>query len=295
MGLALPANVGLGFVGLGIWLPGILLQDSYRFAFFSCGQAHRAFVNDLAWGAIQVIGVLALVSRDLLSPFSAMFVFGLTGTLAGGLGWWQSKVAPDPRRFRVWLVENKALGGRYLIENVALGGARQLPAGGGGVDRWTQCRRLHPCGGDVGRTVLHPPGRRQPGLGARSATGPRFASHSLTRFCAGLAAIQAAGCRRLGCRGLDGAADGIGAPRARPAVGAGSQDLLVPTLLSLMLLCVQNSWQSGLRRWAPHGAASRGAAHQRRVRPGARCARRIHGRCTGIDLGVWSRRRCSGC
>ena len=258
VGLALPANVGLGFVGLGMWLPGILLQDSYRFAFFSCGQAHRAFVNDLAWGAIQVIGVLALVSRDLLSPFSAMFVFGLTGTLAGGLGWWQSKVAPDPRRFRVWLVENKALGGRYLIENVALGGARQLRlvavgliAGLSAVGYIRAAEML------VGPFFILLAGVSQVSVPeAQQVLASR--RHSLTRFCAGLAAIQAVVVGVWGAVALMVLPMGLG-HRVLDQLWGPVQDLLVPTLLTLMLLCVQNSWQSGLRAL---GAARRSLAAQ---------------------------------
>ena len=53
VGLAIGGDIGSGFIALAVGLPGILLQDSYRFAFFSRGQGHRAFLNDLVWGILQ--------------------------------------------------------------------------------------------------------------------------------------------------------------------------------------------------------------------------------------------------
>jgi O-antigen/teichoic acid export membrane protein len=246
LGLALPSDVGLAFVGVGIWMPGILLQDSYRFAFFSCGQAHRAFLNDLAWGVIQVAAVLFLVSRDLLSPFSALFVFGFTATLAGGLGWWQSRIAPDPRRFRTWLVENKALGGRYLVENVTLGGARQLRltavglvAGLSAVGDIRAAEML------VGPFMILLSGVSQVSVPeARQVLAMR--PRALPRFCALLAAVQATLVAVWGVVALVVLPMGLGhlvlGPLWKPAA-----PLLVPTLLTLMLVCVQNSWQAGVR------------------------------------------------
>jgi hypothetical protein len=39
-------------VALGFGLPGILLQDSYRFAYFAQGRGDKAFVNDLLWAVL---------------------------------------------------------------------------------------------------------------------------------------------------------------------------------------------------------------------------------------------------
>ena len=33
----------------GLTLPGLLLQDSWRFAFFALGRGSQAFLNDLVW------------------------------------------------------------------------------------------------------------------------------------------------------------------------------------------------------------------------------------------------------
>jgi O-antigen/teichoic acid export membrane protein len=126
VGLLLPAPVGPGFVALGVGLPGVLLQDSYRFGFFSCGQGERAFVNDLVWGALQVSGLVLLALLDELTVVSCLLVFGATGTVAAGLGALQARVLPDPRLVPAWLSEHRDLGARYLVENLSIGGARQF-------------------------------------------------------------------------------------------------------------------------------------------------------------------------
>jgi O-antigen/teichoic acid export membrane protein len=56
-GLLLPDPIGPVFIALGIGLPGLALQDSWRFAFFACGRGSAAFLNDLFW-SVLLIGTL---------------------------------------------------------------------------------------------------------------------------------------------------------------------------------------------------------------------------------------------
>ncbi len=126
VGLLLPVDVGYGFVALGVGLPGILVQDSYRFAFFSVGKGFQAFVNDLVWGVLQAAALVALVVTDRLTVVTSLLAFGVTATLAAAVGYLQCRVAPRPLLARRWLVDHKALGGRYLVENVSGGVARLL-------------------------------------------------------------------------------------------------------------------------------------------------------------------------
>ncbi len=125
-GLLAGGLVGASFVALSVGLPGILLQDSYRFAFFSRGQGNRAFANDLLWACLQSGALVALLLLDRITIVSCLLVFGGSATVAAAFGWWQIRLAPRPMRTRAWLVEQRSLGGRYLIENVAVGGSRQV-------------------------------------------------------------------------------------------------------------------------------------------------------------------------
>lgn len=60
-GLALGGTLGAAFVALAVVAPGMLLQDSWRFAFFANGQGHKAFVNDVVW-AVAMVPLLLLAS-----------------------------------------------------------------------------------------------------------------------------------------------------------------------------------------------------------------------------------------
>ena len=48
--LILHGGPRLAFLALGLILPGLLLQDSWRYSFFALGgQGGKAFVNDTVW------------------------------------------------------------------------------------------------------------------------------------------------------------------------------------------------------------------------------------------------------
>ena len=48
-GLLLPGSTGAALLGLGLTLPGLLLQDSWRHAFSAAGKPTTAIANDLVW------------------------------------------------------------------------------------------------------------------------------------------------------------------------------------------------------------------------------------------------------
>ena len=59
-GLLLPDPAGPVFVALGIALPGLAVQDSWRFAFFAGGRGSSAFLNDLFWTVLLVSALVGL-------------------------------------------------------------------------------------------------------------------------------------------------------------------------------------------------------------------------------------------
>ena len=117
-------TLGSAFVALAVVAPGMLLQDSWRFAFFAAGQGHKAFVNDVVW-AVTMIPLLFLAAMH-----GAVWVFvlawGGASLLAAGCGWLQSGIVPHFTGVRDWLRQHKDLGSRYLVENVSNSGASQL-------------------------------------------------------------------------------------------------------------------------------------------------------------------------
>ncbi|MDX3385847.1 hypothetical protein PV682_30965 [Streptomyces niveiscabiei] len=130
-GLALGGGVGPAFACLGVMLPGLLLQDAWRYAFFAAGAGRKAFVNDVVWGVALVPALLVAARVGSVAAF--VLAWGASATVAAGYGYVQSGILPRAGRARGWLREQRDLGYRYLVENVSLSGASQLRAYGLGV------------------------------------------------------------------------------------------------------------------------------------------------------------------
>jgi O-antigen/teichoic acid export membrane protein len=124
VGLALGGRPGAAFVALGLVLPGLMLQDSWRFAFFSSGQGGKAFVSDITWG-LALVPLLFLASHH---PSITWFVlaWGAAAAFAALVSGLQAGIMPRLSRSRLWFTEHRDLGLRYLIENLTLNGAYQF-------------------------------------------------------------------------------------------------------------------------------------------------------------------------
>ncbi|MEV7181267.1 hypothetical protein [Kitasatospora sp. NPDC093679] len=131
VGLGLGDRVGPAFACLGVVLPGLLLQDAWRFSFFAAGAGRKAFVNDLVWGVALVPAMVVAARVGSVAAF--VLAWGASGAVAAAYGCLQSGIRPRTAGARGWLREQRDLGYRYLVENVSLSGASQLRAYGLGA------------------------------------------------------------------------------------------------------------------------------------------------------------------
>ena len=115
-----PSEVDTAFLALAVGLPGLVLQDSWRYAFFAAGRGARAFLNDVVW-TVLLFAVLAASAGHLESASGAVLAFGATATAAAVFGAWQARALPNPGRAAGWIREHRDLGGRFVVENVTLG------------------------------------------------------------------------------------------------------------------------------------------------------------------------------
>lgn len=131
VGIMLGGTVGAAFSALGIVLPGLLLQDSWRFAFFAAGQGRRSFISDITW-AVSLVPLLSIAARE---PSVTRFIlaWGGAAAIAALVSGIQAGIIPSPQRALAWATDHRDLGPRYLIENVSLSGAGQLRVYGVGV------------------------------------------------------------------------------------------------------------------------------------------------------------------
>ncbi|MFF4587589.1 hypothetical protein [Streptomyces sp. NPDC001388] len=131
IGLALGGRLGPAFACLGVLLPGLLLQDAWRFSFFAAGAGRKAFVNDLVWCAALVPALVVAARVGSVAAF--VLAWGASAAVAAAYGCLQSGIRPRVTGARGWLREQRDLGYRYLVENVSLSGASQLRAYGLGA------------------------------------------------------------------------------------------------------------------------------------------------------------------
>ncbi|MFF7530359.1 hypothetical protein ACFZB2_14855 [Streptomyces bobili] len=130
-GLAVGGRVGPAFACLGVMLPGLLLQDAWRYSFFAAGTGRKAFVNDLVWGVALVPALVVAARQGSVAAF--VLAWGASATVAAGYGCLQCGIRPRMSGARGWLREQRDLSYRYLVENVGVSGASQVRSYGLGA------------------------------------------------------------------------------------------------------------------------------------------------------------------
>jgi O-antigen/teichoic acid export membrane protein len=116
----------VAFLAIGLTMPGLMLQDSWRYAFFALGRGSQAFLNDTIWALVMVPGLLFLRASGNESVFWFILVWGSAATVAAVVGPLQARVVPRlPDAWR-WVSQNRDLAFRYLTENTSSSGSAQL-------------------------------------------------------------------------------------------------------------------------------------------------------------------------
>lgn len=242
--LGVGGQLGAAFVALGVVLPPLMLQDSWRFAFFAAGRGRKAFVNDAVWAA-ALVPALFLAARDG-GVVACVLAWGLAGAVAAGYGCVQAGVLPRTGRAPSWLREHRDLGPRYLIENVSLSGASQLRMYGLGA-----IAGLAAVGIVRGAELLMGPFLAVlMGLSlvtvAEAARVLRRSPHRLRLFCLLLGTGQAAAAVLWGVALLVLLADGVG-EFVLGDVWAHSAALIVPATLAVAGASLGTGATAGLR------------------------------------------------
>jgi O-antigen/teichoic acid export membrane protein len=129
----LSGTTGAAFLALGLTLPGLLLQDSWRYSFFALGRGGQAFLNDTIW-ALTLLPALALLHlTGHVDVFWFVFAWGITATIAAAVGPWQARVTPTLAGIRDWVSHHRDLGPRFLLQGTSQSAAVQLRAYGIGL------------------------------------------------------------------------------------------------------------------------------------------------------------------
>lgn len=116
-GALIGGTTGLAFLALGLMLPGLLLQDSWRYAFFAVRRGGQAFINDTVWAVVQVPLLIILKMTGHANVFWFIVAWGAGAYVGAVLGMLQARVVPRPVGATLWLILHRDLGPRYTLEN----------------------------------------------------------------------------------------------------------------------------------------------------------------------------------
>lgn len=125
-GIVMPGTTGLAFTALGLVLPGLMLQDSWRYAFFAAGRGQHAFLNDLLYAVVEIPLLFVVKATGHTNVFWFCLAWG-AGAAAGAVaGGFQARVVPSLTGSLSWLKAHRDLGPRFLVENVGTNAASTL-------------------------------------------------------------------------------------------------------------------------------------------------------------------------
>jgi O-antigen/teichoic acid export membrane protein len=246
-GLVLGGEVGAAFLVLGFFLPGLMLQDSWRYAFFAAGEGRKSFLNDFVWGLALVPMVLLAAHQGGVVWFVASWAGA--GCIAALVGVFQSRAVPRMRAARIWLGQQRELGPRYLMENLSMSAATQLRIFSVGA-----IAGLTAVGAVRGAEVLLGPWLAVvSGLSMvavpEAARALRRSPSALLRFCTALAVVQTAGVAAWGMSIFLLVPDAWG-HRILGSLWGHSEALLIPTTLAFAGIGLMNGAAAGLRALA---------------------------------------------
>jgi O-antigen/teichoic acid export membrane protein len=114
----LTGDTRAAFLALGLTLPGLLLQDSWRYAFFVLGRGAKAFLNDSVWATAQIPAMLLLRTSGDHSVFWFIIAWGGAAAVAAAVGPLQAKVVPSLPSVTHWLSQQRDLGPRYVASDL---------------------------------------------------------------------------------------------------------------------------------------------------------------------------------
>ena len=122
----LGGSTRMAFLALGLTLPGLLLQDSWRFAFFAHGRGALSLINDSVWAIALLAGLVIVRVTGHETVFWAMFVWGAAAAVGAVVGPFQARVRPRLAQTRQWLTTHWDLAPRYLAEGTTNSASTQL-------------------------------------------------------------------------------------------------------------------------------------------------------------------------
>src|SRR6266487_4383528 len=116
----------LAFLALGLTMPALMLQDSWRYSSFALGRGSQAFLNDTVWAVTLIPALVLLRATGHANVFSFVFAWGSAAAVAAAIGILQARIVPRLSKAWEWVSRHRDLGPRYLLEGTASSASGQL-------------------------------------------------------------------------------------------------------------------------------------------------------------------------
>jgi O-antigen/teichoic acid export membrane protein len=117
-------TLGPSLLVLGVCMPGLMVQNTWRNAFFANLRGSYAFANDLVWTIAQLALVAAVLVVGVRSAPAFILAWAGAANVGAVFGIVQSGFLPRPGHARRWLFQHRDLGPRYLVEFIARNAAQ---------------------------------------------------------------------------------------------------------------------------------------------------------------------------
>jgi O-antigen/teichoic acid export membrane protein len=105
-----------GLFALALSLPGLLLQDTWRYAFFAADRPAAATLNDALWAVLQFSLLGVLLVRDVHSVFWITMVWGMSALVSAVVGGVQMGVLPSVAAANRWFYRTRDLNIRMGVD-----------------------------------------------------------------------------------------------------------------------------------------------------------------------------------
>ena len=122
VGVVVGGHLGGVLCVIGVLMPGLCTQDTWRFVFFTVGRPAAALANDLLW-AVVLVGGLAVAARGDPSLALLAAIWAAAACIAAVAGGYQSRVKPAWRDGGRYVRRHGDLGWRYAVESVITNGS----------------------------------------------------------------------------------------------------------------------------------------------------------------------------
>lgn len=126
VGLVIGGRVGPALVVLALTLPGLLVQDAWRYCLLGAGRAGAASALDGVWVVLLVPAFAVPLVADRVSAPSLLLAWGVAGAASLPLAVLLDRVRPDVVLGWRYLRENSQLIRRYCLESLTGFGAYQV-------------------------------------------------------------------------------------------------------------------------------------------------------------------------